>query len=49
MGYDGKREINGVATVDLELVPNPSHLEFVNPVAMGVARARQRGERRQAE
>ena len=26
----------------LELVPNPSHLEVVNPIMMGLARARQR-------
>lgn len=42
LGYRGERELAG-ATVALELVPNPSHLEFVNPVLAGVARARQRG------
>jgi len=32
---------NGKA-VDIQLVPNPSHLEVVNPVLTGAARARQR-------
>jgi 2-oxoglutarate dehydrogenase E1 component len=41
LGYEGERRSPG-GTVELELVPNPSHLEFVNPVLMGVARARQR-------
>jgi 2-oxoglutarate dehydrogenase E1 component len=42
MGFDGEREIPGGAKVSLTLVPNPSHLEFANPVINGVARARQR-------
>ena len=42
MGYDGERRLSDDVAVTLELVPNPSHLEFVNPVLMGVARARQR-------
>jgi len=42
LGYSGTREIDGVGPVQVELVPNPSHLEFVNPVLQGVARARQR-------
>jgi len=41
LGYDGSREVNG-RRIALTLVPNPSHLEFVNPVLEGVARARQR-------
>ena len=42
MGFDGARDVKGVGEVHVELVPNPSHLEVVNPVVAGVARARQR-------
>jgi 2-oxoglutarate dehydrogenase E1 component len=42
MGYAGASEVPGVGAVAIELVPNPSHLEIVNPVVAGVARARQR-------
>ena len=42
LGYRGERELADGTTVALELVPNPSHLEFVNPVLTGVARAKQR-------
>jgi len=41
LGYEGSRDIGG-KRVALTLVPNPSHLEFVNPVLEGVARAKQR-------
>lgn len=41
LGATGQwRDVNG-NTVDLHLVSNPSHLEAVNPVAMGRARAKQ--------
>jgi 2-oxoglutarate dehydrogenase E1 component len=43
MGYVGAREIDG-REVRLRLVPNPSHLEVVNPVIEGVVRALQRTE-----
>ena len=42
LGYHGTRDVSRGGSVELELVPNPSHLEFVNPVLMGVARAKQR-------
>ena len=42
MGYAGERTIGAGRPVKLRLVPNPSHLEFVNPVINGIARAHQR-------
>ncbi|HET7563473.1 MAG TPA: 2-oxoglutarate dehydrogenase E1 component [Gemmatimonadaceae bacterium] len=40
LGAEARKTIAGGATVDITLVPNPSHLEFVDPVAEGMARAR---------
>ncbi len=34
-------EIDGVGEISITLAPNPSHLEFVNPVVQGMARALQ--------
>ena len=41
LGARGKREVAGGREITVSLIPNPSHLEFVNPVLQGVARARQ--------
>lgn len=39
LGYSSQIQVDG-ETVDLKLVPNPSHLEAVNPVVLGFARAK---------
>lgn len=41
LGYKRAFQEAGVAEMPITLVPNPSHLEFVNPVAEGHARAAQ--------
>ena len=40
LGFTGTRNA-GDAEVRVSLIPNPSHLEFANPILQGVARARQ--------
>lgn len=41
LGYRTRRELEGGYQVSVRLAPNPSHLEAVNPVVQGMARARQ--------
>ncbi|HXO74585.1 MAG TPA: thiamine pyrophosphate-dependent enzyme, partial [Puia sp.] len=40
MGYGSEVQTPGSKTVHLKLMPNPSHLEAVNPVVVGFARAK---------
>ncbi|HEV7387641.1 MAG TPA: 2-oxoglutarate dehydrogenase E1 component, partial [Gemmatimonadaceae bacterium] len=41
LGATGTRQVASGGQVEVVLIPNPSHLEVVNPVLEGVARARQ--------
>ena len=42
LGYESVRLMEGGAEIGIHLAANPSHLEIVNPVVEGKARARQR-------
>ena len=42
MGYEGAHEVAGSGPIRVWLLPNPSHLEVVNPVLTGAVRANQR-------
>ena len=42
LGYNNDTETRAGRKLHVTLVPNPSHLEVVNPVLQGLARARQR-------
>ncbi|GAB5465276.1 MAG: multifunctional oxoglutarate decarboxylase/oxoglutarate dehydrogenase thiamine pyrophosphate-binding subunit/dihydrolipoyllysine-residue succinyltransferase subunit [Candidatus Kapaibacteriales bacterium] len=39
LGDDGEYEFKNGGTIKVKLAPNPSHLEIINPVVLGMARA----------
>ena len=49
LGGHTVQEVAGAGPVEVEVLNNPSHLEFVNPVAVGVTRAHQRTPTRRNE
>lgn len=40
LGYGNRYELESGNTIDLNLAPNPSHLEAVSPIIQGISRAR---------
>jgi 2-oxoglutarate dehydrogenase E1 component len=42
-GAEGEYQLEGGGRIHVTLVPNPSHLEYVNPVALGMTRSMQFG------
>ncbi len=49
LGAEGSYELSGGGKINVTLAPNPSHLEFVNPVAIGMSRALQYGGSRRSD
>lgn len=41
LGYASKRQIAGQHEVKVSLLPNPSHLELINPIMQGIIRCKQ--------
>ena len=42
LGFTQTRTLPGGRTLEVSMLPNPSHLEAVNPLVCGLARAKQR-------